>query len=179
MENNNGKINYNEHPEFNTNAILSSVADCIYEATHNENIYTSPINAGKSLPRFFVLEGGGNPVTEKETNETGYKKVFIDIVYEENYNLPNLYDEYRNMADKISNAIYFNLKYVIRDKDNPDTIINTFPLDAHDVETTCGQTGMHCTFNLFLRTINKDYVESKKIKKIDWEVNEKDEKENN
>lgn len=159
-----------EHPIYNTNDIKSSIADLIVEVTNNDNVYTSPINAGKELPRFFVFIDG-ELKTEKETNMTGYKELSVEIVYEQNYNLVNLYDEYAEMADKISEAIHNRLKYNIREKQEPYNIITSIPMDAHSIKTTYDQSGMHCYFDLRLRVIDKDYVDQVRIKNIGWGVN--------
>lgn len=158
-----------EHPIFSTQTLLSSICDLIVETTGITDVYISPINAGQSLPRFFVFIRG-EVDTDKETNDTGYKFIPIDIVYEQNFNLPNLYDNYMEMADKISEAVYKNLKYNVRDKQSPYDILVSIPLDAHEIKTTYDQDAMHCKFNLRLRIIDADIFDKNYIKTVDWEV---------
>ena len=160
-----------EHPVFTYETLNLSIADLIKEKYPTMNIYDSPVNAGKTLPRWFILYRG-NAKFNHEVDRTGNKELQLDLVYEQDYNLVNLYDDYRTKAGVIEEAIHKELTYNIRNDKNK--IIKKIPLDAHNIETYWDRAGMHCYFSLRLRIIDADVYEQIYIKTIDWIVKKKE-----
>ena len=157
-----------EHPVFTYDTLNQSIADLIQETFPNSSVYDSPVRAGKKLPRWFILYRNPNK-NIPEVNRTIMKRLSLDIVYEQDYNLINLYDDYREKGSIIEEVIHKKLSYNIRNQE--DEIIKKIPLDAHDIEISIDQAGMHCYFTLLLRIIDKEVYDQKYIETIDWQIN--------
>jgi len=98
-------------PEINLNLITSALADFLVFNFPGAPVYNNPNQQKTDLPAWFINFIPGSSITGQVGNRY-MRSLHIDLVYLEEYNLPDLYDRYLTVAERLDETLeYFIYSY--------------------------------------------------------------------
>lgn len=101
------------HPLFTIEDMTNSLAYQLKEIFPGVKCYMNPNQQGTVSPCFFIQYAPGSGI-ERETHITSWKRLNVELIYEDDFNLPDLYERYLRVAERLDNVAYF---HYIRDID--------------------------------------------------------------
>lgn len=128
--------------------VIQSIAYYLKEQFPDVNVYNNPTQQLVNLPCWFInlVPYSG---TVKELSNRYVRTFNFDLVYREQYNESNLYDNYLNVADKIDEMLFINYK---ADGEN-------YPIRTYDRNITVGLDALHYKFRIMVR-VSKEEAEA-------------------
>lgn len=125
--------------------ILQSIAKYLTAQTGIENIYLNPNAQNTKLPCFFVqpipLSGIKNSVVNRVQ-----RTMMVDIIYINQFDLEDLYDQYIEMAEKLDLA--FHIGFIYKDTTSMSEV--DVQVRAYDKQYTINRDALHYKFRLDL-----------------------------
>lgn len=140
-----------EHPIFTKLEFSYSVSEFLNSLYPKVPVNIDPSQQVEKLPAFY-LQYYADTRRDDSIYGTGNIKLYVDIVYEEDYNVKNLFTRYEEVAQNIDNHIK-ELTYNVYDEssEGEDKIIKRIPIDTHENRWRMDLSALHYSFEVVLR----------------------------
>ena len=109
-------------PEIDINLITSALSDFLAFYFPGMPVYNNPNQQETDLPAWFINFVPGSSI-KKQVGNRYLRSLHIDLVYLEEYNLPDLYDRYLTVAETLDETlevfayVYEGQKYLLRTRE--------------------------------------------------------------
>jgi hypothetical protein len=143
-------------PKIDISSISNALADVLAEHFPDSTIYDNPNQQGTELPAWFINYIPGSTI-KKAIDNRYWRNLHIDLVYLVEYDLPDLYDQYRAAAE-ILDEVLETFKYT---KDGQDYLIRTY-----DRTWKMDLSAMHYELRLDLR-VSKETIKDPFMQRVD------------
>jgi len=109
-------------PEISLSLITSALADFLAYYFPGVPVYNNPNQQSTELPAWFINFMPGSEI-KKQIGNRYLRSLRVDLVYLDEYNLPDLYDRYLSVAETLDEKLelfaydFEGKKYVMRTQD--------------------------------------------------------------
>lgn len=108
-------------PKITNSLISSALSDILAENFPDSTIYDNPNQQNTELPAWFINYIPGSSI-QKAVNNRYWRSLHIDLVYLLEYDLPDVYDQYRDAAEKLDEV----LELFTYTQDDQEYLIRTY-----------------------------------------------------
>lgn len=143
-------------PKIDISSISNALADVLAENFPDSTIYDNPNQQGTELPAWFINYIPGSTI-KKAIGNRYWRNLHIDLVYLVEYDLPDLYDQYRAAAETLDEVLEM-FKYK---KDGQEYLIRTY-----DRTWRMDLSAMHYELRLDLR-VSKETIKDPLMQRVD------------
>ena len=130
------------NPKISIPIIDNAIAGLLKQLFPGVSVYNNPNQQGTALPAFFIQHMPNSGVT-KQISERYKRKLFIDLVYMDEYNLTDTNDIYLGVAETLD--INLELFPVVQDNE-------TFYMRTYERTWSVELGALHYKFHLEFRT---------------------------
>jgi hypothetical protein len=152
-------------PEIDMRIISSALADFLTARFPAATVYDNPNQQNTVIPAWFINYMPDASIT-KQIDGRYNRKFNIDLVFLEDYNLPGLYDIYRNAAEVLDESLE-----LFSFEQNGET----YWLRTYERNWTADLSALHYKFRLEMRVSQySDSVKMQEIQELSEDVAEKE-----